>query len=54
MEPVRPSGTEDLYRIHAESFNGDDHGARIVSDARSMVDAGLDAGTRQAGGGSNA
>jgi phosphoglucomutase len=30
---ARPSGTEDLYRIYAESFNGEDHVARIVSDA---------------------
>ncbi|MCA8464048.1 hypothetical protein LGN14_30190 [Burkholderia multivorans] len=51
---ARPSGTEDLYRIYAESFNGEDHVARIVSDAQSMVDAVLEAGTCDAGGGSNA
>ncbi|MCA8095494.1 phosphoglucomutase (alpha-D-glucose-1,6-bisphosphate-dependent) [Burkholderia anthina] len=51
---ARPSGTEDLYRIHAESFNGEDHVARIVSDAQSMVDAVLEAGTCDAGGGANA
>jgi len=51
---ARPSGTEDLYRIYAESFNGEDHVARIVSDAQSMVDAVLETGTCDAGGGSNA
>lgn len=51
---ARPSGTEDLYRIYAESFNGEDHVARIVSDAQSMVDAVLEAGTCDACGGSNA
>ena len=48
---ARPSGTEDLYRIYAESFNGEEHVASIVADAQSMVDAVLEAGTHHAGGG---
>ncbi|WDD90388.1 phosphoglucomutase (alpha-D-glucose-1,6-bisphosphate-dependent) (plasmid) [Burkholderia sp. FERM BP-3421] len=47
---ARPSGTEDLYRIYAESFAGEDHVARIVSDAQSMVDAVLEACLRPVGG----
>ncbi|MGC3025296.1 hypothetical protein ACPUER_09085 [Burkholderia sp. DN3021] len=35
-------------------FAGEDHMARIVSDAQSMVDAVLEAGTRRAGGGPSA
>ncbi len=51
---ARPSGTEDLYRIYAESFNGEEHVASIVADAQSMVDAVLEAGTHHAGGGPHA
>ena len=31
---ARPSGTEDVYKIYAESFLGADHLARIQADAR--------------------
>ena len=31
---ARPSGTEDMYRIHAESFRGADHLHRIVVEAQ--------------------
>jgi phosphoglucomutase len=34
---ARPSGTEDVYKIYAESFLGDDHLARIQADARALV-----------------
>jgi phosphoglucomutase len=34
---VRPSGTEDIYRIYAESFRGNDHLRRIVEQAQSIV-----------------
>ncbi|WP_454827693.1 phosphoglucomutase (alpha-D-glucose-1,6-bisphosphate-dependent) [Paraburkholderia xenovorans] len=38
---ARPSGTENIYKIYAESFLGDDHLARIVGEAQSMVDNAL-------------
>jgi phosphoglucomutase len=34
---VRPSGTEDVYKIYAESFAGEAHLARIEADARAFV-----------------
>jgi phosphoglucomutase len=36
---ARPSGTEDIYKIYAESFLGPEHLARIQDEARAMVDA---------------
>ncbi|PSL04698.1 phosphoglucomutase [Haloactinopolyspora alba] len=41
---ARPSGTEDVYKIYAESFRGADHLARIQDGARAVVDAALSAG----------
>jgi phosphoglucomutase len=38
---ARPSGTEDLYRIYAESFRGTDALAAIVKEAQTIVDAAL-------------
>ena len=38
---ARPSGTEDIYKIYAESFLGNDHLRRIVEEAQAMVDAAL-------------
>jgi len=38
---ARPSGTENLYRIYAESFGGKDALAAIVNEAQSIVDAAL-------------
>jgi phosphoglucomutase len=35
---ARPSGTEDIYKIYAESFNGKEHLQRIFSDAQAIVD----------------
>lgn len=35
---ARPSGTEDVYKIYAESFLGEDHLKRIQEEAREMVD----------------
>lgn len=34
---ARPSGTEDVYKIYAESFKGPDHLKRIQEEARSIV-----------------
>jgi phosphoglucomutase len=36
---VRPSGTEDIYKIYAESFQGTDHLQRLQLEAQGMVDA---------------
>ena len=38
---ARPSGTEDVYKIYAESFRGPEHLARIQSEARDVVSAAL-------------
>jgi phosphoglucomutase len=38
---ARPSGTEDIYRIYAESFRGEDHLRRIVEEAQAIVDDAL-------------
>src|SRR4051812_21894367 len=38
---ARPSGTEDVYKIYAESFQGPDHLARIQEEARAVVSAAL-------------
>jgi phosphoglucomutase len=35
---ARPSGTEDIYKIYAESFRGSDHLSRILSEAQTIVD----------------
>ncbi|MDP1559653.1 MAG: phosphoglucomutase (alpha-D-glucose-1,6-bisphosphate-dependent) [Nitrosomonas sp.] len=34
---ARPSGTEDIYKIYAESFAGMDHLHRIVGEAQTMI-----------------
>jgi phosphoglucomutase len=34
---ARPSGTEDVYKIYAESFQGADHLAQIQKDARTTI-----------------
>jgi phosphoglucomutase len=34
---ARPSGTENVYRIYAESFRGEDHLRRIQEEAQAMV-----------------
>ena len=34
---ARPSGTEDVYKIYAESFKGDEHLRQIQSEARQIV-----------------
>lgn len=35
---ARPSGTEDVYKIYAESFEGEAHLARIQTEAKALVD----------------
>jgi phosphoglucomutase len=38
---ARPSGTEDIYKIYAESFAGADHLRRIQAEAKAIVGAAL-------------
>ena len=38
---ARPSGTENVYKIYAESLKSADHLARIQTEAREIVDAAL-------------
>ena len=42
---ARPSGTENIYKIYAESFLGEDHLRRIISEAQAMVDEALRGGS---------
>ena len=46
---ARPSGTENIYKIYAESFRGADHLRRILEEAQAIVSEALTAGTRQTG-----
>jgi phosphoglucomutase len=36
---ARPSGTEDVYKLYAESFRGADHLARIQEEAQQILDS---------------
>ena len=38
---ARPSGTEDIYKIYAESFIGDEHLSRLVAEAQVLVDTAI-------------
>ena len=38
---ARPSGTEDIYKIYAESFRDERHLAAIVAEAQEIVSAAL-------------
>lgn len=40
---ARPSGTEDIYKIYAESFQDEEHLQRILIEAQGIVDAALKA-----------
>ncbi|MGC8492284.1 MAG: phosphoglucomutase, alpha-D-glucose phosphate-specific, partial [Syntrophobacteraceae bacterium] len=39
---ARPSGTEDIYKIYAESFRDEAHLEAILSEARRIVDSALE------------
>jgi phosphoglucomutase len=39
---ARPSGTEDVYKIYAESFKGPEHLAQVQAEAREVVSAALE------------
>jgi phosphoglucomutase len=45
---ARPSGTENIYKIYAESFEGEDHLDRIVSEAQEIVAHALQPGGSRA------
>jgi phosphoglucomutase len=40
---ARPSGTEDVYKIYAESFKGPQHLAEVQAEAKQIVDTALGA-----------
>ena len=40
---ARPSGTEDVYKIYAESFEGPEHLKRVQAEAKAIVDGALGA-----------
>jgi len=40
---ARPSGTENIYKIYAESFRGEEHLRRILEEAQTIVDEALKA-----------
>jgi phosphoglucomutase len=43
---ARPSGTENIYKIYAESFQGADHLKRIQEEAQIIVSAALDGASK--------
>ena len=46
---ARPSGTEDVYKIYAESFRDEAHLAQLLEEARRIVDGAFSAGGERAG-----
>ena len=44
---ARPSGTENIYKIYAESFESESHLNAILSEAEEMVSKALNSGARQ-------
>ena len=38
---ARPSGTEDVYKIYAESFKGEEHLRQIQAEAKEIVNQAL-------------
>jgi phosphoglucomutase len=46
---ARPSGTEDIYKIYAESFRGEAHLRRILEEAQTIVDEAILVPPRQGG-----
>ena len=41
---ARPSGTEEVYKIYAESFKGPDHLRRIQEEAQAVIRKAFQAG----------
>lgn len=44
---ARPSGTENMYKIYGESFLGEEHLRRVLSEAQTIVDTALGAALYQ-------
>jgi len=44
---ARPSGTENIYKIYAESFHGENHLRHILEEAQTIVNEALKAATSQ-------
>ncbi len=44
---ARPSGTEDIYKIYAESFLGEEHLHRLLTEAQGLVDQVLATGDKE-------
>jgi phosphoglucomutase len=44
---ARPSGTEDVYKLYAESFKGEDHLGRIIEEAQALLSNVLTPGGRE-------
>lgn len=44
---ARRSGTEDIHKLYAESFCGEEHLERIIGDAQRLVDTALDKATKR-------
>jgi len=42
---ARPSGTEDIYKLYAESFRGKEHLQRIQTEARALIKTALASAT---------
>jgi phosphoglucomutase len=38
---ARPSGTEDVYKVYAESFRGEEHLERVIEEAQEIVKGAL-------------
>ena len=47
---ARPSGTEDIYKIYAESFRGKDHLRDILAEAQAIVSDAFASAARKPGG----
>ncbi len=41
---ARPSGTEEIYKIYAESFKGEVHLKRVMDEARQIIAAAFENG----------
>jgi len=50
---ARPSGTENIYKIYAESFRGAEHLRRILKEAQAIVSDALAALPERAKGGAS-
>ncbi len=46
---ARPSGTENIYKIYAESFRGEDHLRHILEEAQTIVTDALAVSTQRSG-----